>query len=255
MPITQKYYGWRPSRPDFRDLKYSARMPMRTMAVLPPVMDLESQCPVVYDQGDLGSCTANAGGALAQFLMMKLKKAVYRPSRLAIYYWERVLENTVLEDSGASIKDAIKVMYGMGVPPEWMMPYEPKKFREKPSKKIVEEAAKHKIGEYLKLRQDLKEMKNCLAEGYPFMFGFSVYGSFETDSVASSGILPLPGQKEAVLGGHAVMAVGYNDKTKFFKIRNSWGADWGQKGYYFMPYDYLLDPDLAADFWTFKLID
>lgn len=246
--IKIKKYGWRPSRPDKRDLKFS--LPRSMDIKLPAVVDLEPQCPVIYDQLDLGSCTAHAGGGLAQFLMMKLGRKVYRPSMLAIYYWERVLEKTVNEDSGASLRDAIKVMASKGVPADWLMPYEPSKFKVAPAKAVEDFAAQHKIGQYLSLRQNLQDMKYCLATGYPFIFGFSVYDSFESDVVAKTGLMPMPKKKESLLGGHAVMAVGYDDNKKLVKVRNSWGEKWGKKGYFFMPYQFIQDPDLADDFWT-----
>jgi C1A family cysteine protease len=96
-------------------------------------------------------------------------------------------------------------------------------------------------------------MKACLASGYPFIFGFTVYDSFESDAVAKTGIVPMPSKTELVLGGHAVMAVGYDDSKKWFIVRNSWGEDWGDKGYFYIPYDYLTNKNLASDFWTIKL--
>lgn len=98
-------------------------------------------------------------------------------------------------------------------------------------------------------------MKACLAEGFPFVFGFTVYESFEGEKIESSGRLELPGAEEKCTGGHAVLAVGYNDKSRRFLVRNSWGDDWGLKGYFSMPYDYLLNPDLADDFWTIRMVE
>ncbi len=95
-------------------------------------------------------------------------------------------------------------------------------------------------------------MRTCLADGYPFVFGFTVYESFESATVARTGRANLPKPGEKVLGGHAVMAVGYNDKQKRFIVRNSWGTGWGKKGYFTMPYAYLDDRDLSDDFWTIR---
>lgn len=251
--IKVKNYGWKPSRPDIRDHKFtlgSAQVSAQAVVTLPTSVDLRKQCPSVYDQSELGSCTANAGGALGEFLMIKLKKKVYMPARLAIYYWERLLENTVNEDSGASLRDVVKVMATKGVPDESMMPYDITKFTQAPSQQVANFAAQHKIGQYLSISQNLKSLRTCLANGYPFIFGFSVYDSFESDTVAKTGVLNMPKRTEGMLGGHAVMAVGYNDNSKCFIIRNSWGASWGQKGYFTMPYAYMINPDLADDFWT-----
>jgi C1A family cysteine protease len=98
-------------------------------------------------------------------------------------------------------------------------------------------------------------MKGCLASGYPFVFGFTVYSSFEGAKVAQSGIVPMPGSAEKPIGGHAVLAVGYDDDTREFLVRNSWGPGWGIKGYFKMPYAYLTAPKLATDFWTIRGVD
>ena len=98
-------------------------------------------------------------------------------------------------------------------------------------------------------------MKSCLAEGYPFVFGFTVYESFESEAVAKSGKLNMPKKGEAQVGGHAVMAVGYSDSSKRFIVRNSWGTSWGLNGYFTMPFDYLLNENLSDDFWTIRLVE
>jgi C1A family cysteine protease len=98
-------------------------------------------------------------------------------------------------------------------------------------------------------------MRTCLADGFPFVFGFTVYENFESRQVARTGVLNMPQQAERVVGGHAVMAVGYIDAAKRFIVRNSWGTAWGKKGYFSMPFDYLVDSDLAADFWTIRLVE
>ena len=112
----------------------------------------------------------------------------------------------------------------------------------------------HKALTYLSIDQNLADMKGCLASGYPFVFGFSVYSNFESPEVASSEIVQMPGADETLMGGHAVMAVGYDDKNTRFLVRNSWGPNWGLKGYFYIPYAYLLDDNLANDFWTIRTV-
>jgi C1A family cysteine protease len=102
--------------------------------------------------------------------------------------------------------------------------------------------------------QDLNQMKGCLASGYPFVFGFTVYKSFEDDAVAQSGHAPMPAAGEQVLGGHAVSAVGYDDAQQWFICRNSWGTGWGMQGYFTLPYAYLTQASLSDDFWTIRLV-
>ena len=124
----------------------------------------------------------------------------------------------------------------------------------KPPTLVYKDAAQDKATHYLRLTQLANQLKGCLASGYPFVFGFTVYESFEGPDVAKTGKAPMPNPSEAVLGGHAVCAVGYDDAQQRFIVRNSWGPGWGMKGYFTMPYTYLLDPLLASDFWTIRMV-
>jgi C1A family cysteine protease len=222
------------------------------MLLLPESVDLEPQCPSVYNQLQLGSCTANAAGALAQFVMKKLNLGDYVPARLALYYWNRLQEGTVQSDDGASLHDAMNTLVKFGVPNEILYPYNDQgnEFAKKPTKNVWSDGYWHAVKKGLSINENIQDMKSCLAQGYPFIFGFVVYESFESEEVAKTGILNMPKPGEASVGGHAVLACGYDDNTRMFKIRNSWGADWGQKGYFMMPFDYISNPNLASDFWT-----
>jgi C1A family cysteine protease len=245
-------YGWIPDLPDLRDRLY--KVPRKATS-LPPSVDLRSRCPVVYDQGSLGSCTANAIGAAIQFDQRKQKLAqTFVPSRLFIYYNERGLEGTIPTDAGATLRDGIKTVASLGACPEPLWPYVEEKFADRPPAQCYKIGKTHPAMQYSRLIQNLGQMKACLAAGYPFVFGFTVYESFESDEVASTGVAPMPGVSEMVLGGHAVMAVGYDDKSSRFLARNSWGLDWGMGGYFTMPYPYLADNNLADDFWTIRLV-
>ena len=245
-------YGWIPDIPDHRDLMFAAPM---LVAGLPVKVDLRSKCPAVYDQGQLGSCTGNAIAGAIQF--EEMKQALPNkttPSRLFIYYNERVIEGTVSQDSGAQIRDGMKTVATQGACYETTWPYIIQQFATKPPPACYVEAAKHLVKQYMRLGQNLAQMKGCLASGFPFVFGFTVYDSFESQAVATTGIVPMPGPTESALGGHAVMAVGYNDATQRFIVRNSWGPKWGQKGYFEIPYSYLQDHSLASDFWTVRML-
>ena len=241
-----RFYGWIPDRPDQRDFMYSAIAPK---IKLPSIVDLRKQDSPIENQGHLGSCTANALAGLLQFLE-KISGLSYEDlSRLFIYYNERAIEKTIDFDSGAIIRDGIKVLAKNGVCPELSWPYDISKFTSKPTAACYKEGLKRRISSYHRL-QSLDDMFNCLAEGFPFVFGFTVYESFESLKVAQTGIVPLPKKTERVLGGHAVMAIGYDQKQKRFIVRNSWGEEWGQGGYFTIPYAYV--EALASDFWTIR---
>ncbi|MDQ6623522.1 MAG: C1 family peptidase [Verrucomicrobiota bacterium] len=236
---------------------YSA--PVMRLAQLPASVDLRPQCPPeVYDQGQLGSCTANAIAAAIEFDQMKQGLAdVFTPARLFIYYNERVIEHTVKTDAGAMIRDGIKSVNKVGAPHEKLWPYSdtnPGPFEKKPSAQAFADAKKHPVLLYQRLTQVETQLKGCLASGYPFVFGITVYQSFESPAVSKTGQVPIPKPKEQQLGGHAILAVGYDDKVRRFIIRNSWGPDWAIKGYFTLPYDYVLDPNLADDFWTMRSV-
>jgi len=252
-PREVQKFGWVPDLPDARDFMYSA--PEAVLTKLPKKVDLRSKMPKIYDQGELGSCTANAIGAAFEFEQIKEGQTDFMPSRLFIYYNERAMEGTIDTDSGAMIRDGIKSVAKLGVCTETTWPYDIPKFTEKPSKTAYAEAKKHQALIYRRVLGNLHQMQGCLAAGLPFVFGFSVYESFMSADVAKTGEVPLPPRGEQLIGGHAVLAVGYDDKIQRFIVRNSWGTGWGMKGYYTMPYGYLTDPGLARDFWAIHAVE
>jgi C1A family cysteine protease len=231
---------------------------------LPPSADLRPGCPPVYDQGQLGSCTANAIAGAIEFDQIKEKLPPFTPSRLFIYYNERVIEHHVQSDSGAQIRDGIKSVASQGVCAETLWPYNDQNtdpdacptcpYAQTPPQSCYVAAKQHTVKLYQRLTPVLNTLKGCLASGYPFVFGFTVYESFESPKVAKTGIVPMPGPTEKVVGGHAVVSVGYNDAKQQFIVRNSWADTWGIKGYCMMPYGYLTDSNLADDFWTIRTV-
>ena len=249
MPLKLKKYGWRPDKPDYRDCLYQVNMP--TLKKLPSSVDLRIKMPKIYDQGQLGSCTAQAIAGAIQYDMIREKKRDFLPSRLFIYYNERVLENSVNSDSGAEIRDGIKVVNGIGYCNEKVLPYTIAKFKTQPSQKCYSDASKHKIMSYERVSRDLDAFKTCLADGNPVIFGFSVYESFESKETSTTGVVTIPTKYEDQLGGHAVLMVGYTEKGDFI-CRNSWGDSWGDKGYFYMPAEYFTTRGLSADFWVIK---
>jgi C1A family cysteine protease len=245
-------FGWKRDLPDFRDRAYRVTMPVE----LPELIDLRPLCPPIYDQEDIGSCTAQALAAAYQFEEMKQGKENFIPSRLFIYYNERVQEGTVNQDSGAMIRTGIRTMTGDGVCPETMWEYNTKQFKTKPTDECFIKAGDNQILEYLRITpHTVYEVKHCLVDGFPVAFGFMVFDSFMSPQVASTGMATIPNRRENANGGHAVLAVGYDDSKKCLIVRNSWGTKWGMDGYFYMPYWYIETLNVAADFWTIRLVE
>lgn len=253
----KRVYGWMPDLPDARDRVFSAAP--RIAAALPAGVDLRPQCPPVYNQGQLGSCSANAIAGAHQFDQIKQARQAgnngFVPSRLFIYYNERAIEGTVNSDSGATLRDGIKTIVRQGVCPETQWPYIIGKFTAKPTPTCYAAALKSQGLLYRNVVQSREQIRGALASGYPVAFGFSVYETFESETVTNTGVVPMPRPGESLLGGHAVMAVGYDDNNRWFIVRNSWAATWGDKGYCYMPYAYVTNPLLAGSFWVLSEVE
>lgn len=255
-------YGWVPDLPHPEDQErvYKVVHKAEVEAPLLPSVDLRPLCPPVYDQKQLGSCTAQAIAGLIEYDRHKQKLSNeelpdWVPSRLFIYYNERAIEGTISMDAGAQIRDGIKAVASLGAPPETEWPYVETKFARRPTKAAYSHALKHKAVTYARINNaNLKEIQSCLAAGFPVVFGATLFASFESEDVARTGLVPMPRPGEAVIGGHAQLIVGYDDSKKSFLVRNSWGPDWGLAGYCWMPYDYLTNVGLADDFWTIRLV-
>ena len=265
-PRSHAGYGWVPDLPDARDHLYSA--PRAAMVNLPASTDLRTGLPGCYDQGQIGSCTANAIGGAFQFAVRKQNLPDLMPSRLFIYYNERAMEGHVTTDSGAQIRDGMTSIAKQGVCPETEWPYDatpadpntsvfPPGARDgqKPDAQCYTDALNNRATSYQRVTQNLDQMRGCIATGFPFVLGFTVYESFETEEVARTGEAQLPAPHEQVVGGHAVLVTGYDDKELRFTVRNSWGTGWGKDGYFTIPYAYLTDSNLASDIWTVRVVN
>ena len=246
-------YGWKRDLMDRRDRLFTCKL---SPTVLPPVVDLRSACPSVYDQGQLGSCTANAIAAAHQFSQIKQKNlSVFNPSRLFIYYNERAMEGTVSADAGASIRDGIKSVVNLGVCTEALWPYDISQFATQPKQECYAAAVFDQALEYSAIMPyDSGAMKQCLAEGFPFVFGIAVYESFQSQHTIQTGEVTAPVDTESMIGGHAMLCVGYDDAKSAFIVRNSYGDGWGVGGYCTIPYT-MFNMGYVSDLWTLRLVE
>ena len=243
-----------------RDKHYSAP---RLAAPLPAAVDLRTNMPPVYYQGALGSCTANAIAAAWDFEHHLQGNSFITPSRLFIYYNERKIEGTIQQDAGAQIRDGLITVTKDGVCRELIWPYNISAFTLRPIYLCYQQALKEQVLQSQRVTQDLVTMKTVLATGHPIVIGFSVYASFETDAVTKTGLVPIPKPGEQLLGGHAVVVVGYSDALKMpgakdsgaFLVRNSWGKSWGLQGHCWMAYEYLTNKKMAHDFWAILKVE
>lgn len=260
------HLGWVRDLPDPRDKVFSA--PLNVLQTLPNQVALQPEFPI-YDQGRIGSCTANALAAAVQFDRLKNHDAPsFVPSRLFIYYNERSVEGKgkVASDGGAQLRDGIKTLGQQGVCPDSDWPYDDtpatydggpfpsgSKPATEPPANAYQDASRYKITSYQRLNQTLSQLQGCIAAGYPFAFGFSVFAGWYNSNPRPS-VLPFPSHGEQIVGGHAVLCVGYDNATGLFKIRNSWGATVGDKGYFYMHYSFVTEPTIASDFWVINAV-
>ncbi|MEA4912108.1 MAG: C1 family peptidase [Oscillospiraceae bacterium] len=244
-------YNVCPQREDPRDFKL--RMQPAQFA-LPQRVDLRAACPPVFNQGDLGSCTANAGVA-ARMMLGDIKSML---SRLFLYYKERELEGTVAQDSGATMRSICKALHKYGVCRELFWPYIVTRFAQRPNFIADLDARGYRISAYRSFdsnsaQDEIDQIRQYLAiKKQPVLAGVTIYASFESLKTTRTGVIPVPDPSaERELGGHALLIVGYDDAKSWFIVRNSWGKAWGDKGYGYMPYGYILG-GFGYDFWVLE---
>lgn len=216
---------------------------------LPSTVDLRGKFPPCYDQGQLGSCSANAFVGAYEYL-----EPGFMGSRLFLYYNERKLENDIPDDAGAQLSDGVKSLEKNGLCPETEWPYDITKFADQPPETCYTDAEIHRAVEVHNVPNDLTTMKKFLAGGYPIVIGILLFPEFEGVQVANTGVVPMPDGTSQPIGGHAVVLCGFRDDKQWWIVRNSWGNNWGDKGYFYLPYDYLLDPSLCSDMWVISKV-
>jgi C1A family cysteine protease len=216
--------------------------------MLPAHVDNRASCAPIYDQGALGSCTGFAiAKGLREFIQRTNHEAQVPLSAMFLYYEERVLQDTVNEDSGATMTAGLQVLQDTGVAPDSAWPYNIPQFKVKPSQAAYDAAGANKVHHATQVK-GLDDVKTVVAKGGAVAIGFQVYQSFM--KIGADGVMPMPKPTERVVGGHAVLVVGYDDAKKAVLVRNSWGTKWGQEGYFWMPYAFIGDENQADDFWT-----
>lgn len=228
--------------------------PVGTSA-LPPMVDLRPWLSPVEDQSTLNSCSANAvAGAYEYLARRRSDGALDDVSRLFVYWNARQIDG-IEGDQGSSLAACIDALSQYGACPERAWPYKKKLVSQEPPGDCFTLGQKSVLQDAEEIPGELEAMKRCIADGYPFMFGTRLFQSF--DKVGNKGRVPMPSDREASRedhGSHAMLAVGYSDKSRVFLVRNSWGTSWGDEGYCYMPYDYLLDEDLVFDRWALRRI-
>lgn len=252
-----KGLGWLPDPPDPRDRVFSAPIPKALQSVY---LANKYKFAPVYDQGPLGSCVGNAVAFLVHFNLLNKnffdEPAIFRPSRLFIYYGAREILGYQNVDSGAFIRDGIKTVADIGAPSEDAWPYIISKFADKPSDTAYRYAARTKGLVYERVNNSSKELVvAALMQGYPIVFGTYLYPSFMTSEVSRTGIVPLPNFNDWPIGGHAMVIVGYRAEDDTFICRNSWTRAWGQDGYCRMPSAYITNTNVTMDAWVIKKLD
>lgn len=225
---------------------------------LPAFGTVKPFVPGIYDQGQLGSCTANAlAGAWETMQMAHTGQVAFKPSRLYIYYEERKAEGSVADDAGADVVDGLIYSKQHGACSESTWPYDISQFAVRPPRAADTEAAAHKISSYAIIPNDanvLDNIRRSILDKKPVLVGFAVYSSFESPTALATGCVPMPDtNKEQLLGGHEVYIVGYTDSVKLFTFANSWTTDYGKGGFGYFPYDFISNPDLAQELTTLTI--
>ena len=244
--------GWKPQLPDIHDKVLSAAR--FGGAVIPAHRDDRASMPPVYNQKNTNSCTGQGTAGALQYMRRKQGLEDFIPSRMFIYYNGRAMDGSQGFDGGSQVRNVIKSVATSGACSETDWTFDTSHINSRPTDKCYTDAKTDLVTSYAAVPQDIDAIRACLAHDIPIVFGFSIYSQFESDAMAQSGMLEMPGTFSIQLGGHCVVACGYSDKSKVVICRNSYGSDWGDKGYFYVPYSYVCNPGLAADFWQIDVV-
>lgn len=257
-PPTKRKYGWRPELPDQRDFPYTAVLNVPLNVVHPRRIDMREDLPPAWDQGMIGSCVGHAVAGMVSYLMKRQNRNVFTapPSRYFIYYNARKLQGWEDEDTGCYIRDAFKTLRSEGVCSEKDWEHNPRQVTWPPTPPCYKDAEGEQSLVYGRVKNQIHDMMLTILENrFPIVGGITVYESFESSEVAATGMVPLPRPTERVLGGHAILIVGYDLQKKRYLVRNSWGEGWGQAGHCWIPFSYIENTNLADDFWVVTRVE
>lgn len=256
MSYTTRAFGWRPDLPDQRDFRFA--LAPGAQRTLPQAAAIPARImPPIWDQLDLGACTAFMAGFLHETMRRKQGLTKQTPSPLFTYWWTRYWEAGLAQtkwDSGATIRSAVRSLVKYGQPTEEAWPYRPELFTRRPPAKAVAEAEQRQALSYQRVTS-LDGIRAAIVDECPVGFGYMVYESHMTAAVERSGRVPMPSLSEAPLGGHACSFVAYDDTKRLLKFRNQWGPSWGDKGYGYLPYEYVTNPQLCMDWWIVRQVE
>jgi C1A family cysteine protease len=240
-------YGYKPDLFDHRDYKFA---PKFGVSQLPPSTNNRAHIDWIYDQGAENSCVAQSSSSLIRYVRKQQNLPEIDPSRSFIYWCGRVVEGDQTRDQGMQIRTAMQVLSNSGYCSETLWGYYPSTIFAQPAVAVYDAASHNLVAEYVSINQNHADLKSSLAEGKPFVFGMEVFTSMESAEVAQSGFVPMPTKTDEVLGAHAVLCVDYDDSKEAYFIMNSWGSGWGQKGFFWLPYNFIESQELCSDFWT-----
>lgn len=235
MPHTRFRYTLKPDQPTVADKHFVLRGPY---VPLPDQVDLTEFCGPINNQGNIGDCSGEAGSELVEWYLNAQKKPFVRLSPMFVYAWERILAGDLNQDGGARLQDDATVLTTKGVAPEAVWPTNPSTLFSRPSEEANRQALQYRMATAYRLH-GLADVLQALAQGHVALIGILVYPEFESDIALQTGHVPIPQQFTPILGGHALLAVGYDLKAQWVKVQNSWGEQVGDKGFFYLPFAYL----------------
>lgn len=247
--MAKRFYGWKPDRRGPSDELFR---PMMGIVDLPTLVDLRPNCPPIMNQSALGSCTAHGITGALRFNRIKQGLGDQPLSRLQLYYDERKKEGTIDEDAGAEIRDGIACVKKNGVAAEAVWPYDISKFKVAPPAECYDHKGETRAIIGQRVQVSPYHIKAALASGFPIVIGITVYAGFEGSVATRTGVIPMPEAGEEVVGGHCMYAVGYGQRPGYITVANSWGTEWGDSGFAYIPEAYLGSPELGGDYWIIR---